>query len=100
MRMLSSFHRALIIAAATTMVLLAPSLAHADWHRHGWHQGGGWHGGSHRSWPGGWGWGGGIVIGPPVIYRPPPVVYYVPPPAYYYAPPPAYSILPGYYRGY
>src|SRR4051794_20245853 len=86
------------LVAAGMLIFVAPSVTYAHWDRYGgWRYGGGWHGG----WHGGWGWRGGIVIGPPVIYRPPPPIYYIPPPVYYYyGPPPAYYAPPGYYPRY
>jgi hypothetical protein len=86
----------LLRTLATLMVaglftLLVPSVTYAHWDRHGWRHGG-WRGG----WHGGWGFRGGVVIGPPVIYRRPPVIYYPPPPVYYYGPPQGYYGWPRY----
>jgi hypothetical protein len=87
--------------AAAAIGFAATPAAHADWHGGGGH-GGGWHGGGwHGGWAGwhggGWGWHGGqwnccwrggVFIGLPPVYAPPPVYYppYYPPP--YYAPTP------------
>ncbi len=107
------------LAVAGTLFLSTPA-ARADWHGGGgggWHGGGGggwgwrgggggwgWHGGG-GGWNGGGGWGwhggrwaccwrGGVFIGLPPVYVPPPAYYpppyYPPPPAYY--PPPYYPV--------
>jgi len=99
-------------ALAACLLTLASPAARAAWHGGGggWHgggwHGGGWHGGGWHGggWRGGWGWrgggwgccwGGGVFVGIPPIYAPPPV-YYPPPPAYYpYYPPYGY-----FWRGY
>jgi hypothetical protein len=88
------------VLVAGLFTLIASSVTYAHWDRYGGWGHRGWYGGWHRGWPGGWGWRGGIVIGPPLIYRPPPRIYYYPPPVYYYVPPPAYYGWPGYYPRY
>jgi len=49
--------------------------------------------GWHHGWYGGPRFVGGVYIGAPVYYGPPPA-YYAPPPPVYYAPPPVYYAPP------
>jgi len=96
----------LLTAVPLAAGLLAAPAAHADWYRHGWRGGYGWHPyhGYYHGNPGAviagtvLGLGAAAVIAgalappppPPVYYAPPPPVAYPPPPAYYAPPPPPY----------
>lgn len=83
-----------LTVAVTVASVASPALADERWHGRGhdkhdrdWHDEG-WH----RD-----GFIGGFVVGPPVVYLRPPVVYVAPPPPIYYVPPapPVIEVRPG-----